>query len=673
MLKYITFFIILFSNLALSQTEINLRAKLDEERYKQWDEYIRKYAPADSAFNVAFEIARRHFMLQRSGVAMYALELYKPLFPDKDSIFELNISQQEELMLTQTPNPDMIALYAKYAKQKAPDHNGLIAVKRIADSYINRRDWDSAVYVFNIFKPLFPEHKDHIDKIINILQSPEEGLIVRNLGSNINTRLAEWDPNPTPDGKYLYFSASNRRGGHGSTDIWFSEMKNGAWQKAENLGTAINGDNDETIDNVTADGTGLLLSGTFRGTYGQFDIFFAQKSEDGWESMTHYPMPINTEYVDESGNITSDGNALIFTSDRPGGIGEHRIFGKYSAGSMMGNMDIYVSMKQGNSWSEPINLGKTINTPYAERSAFLHPDGKTLYFSSDGHPGLGRLDVFKSERLSDTSWTEWSEPVNLGKEINGADDDWGYKVSVSGDSAFFAARNRQEGFGDWDLYSVTLPDNAKPQKVLTIRGRVLDTKGRHIPAEIVWEDLETGKEIGKLRSDPRDGSYFIALPYGKNYGYYASRNGFYPESNSIDLRNIKDTSDIYHNITLVSLNELRDENKKITVNNLFFDFGEHSLKPQSFLELKRLVKFLENNKKYKVIIEGHTDNIGTKEFNKQLSLKRAESVANYLEKHGFNKEMLEIKGYGYSKPFKSNSSDKNRAKNRRVEISFKKK
>ena len=432
----------------------------------------------------------------------------------------------------------------------------------------------------------------------------------------------------------------------------------------------MNGPNDETIDNIKADGNDILLSGTFEGTFGLFDIYHVQRTVNGWGSLEHYPYPINTRWVDEGANLTSDGKALLFTSDRPGGTGEFHPYGSQFHGGLNGNMDIYVCLKTDSGWSAPINLGTTINTPYAERSPYLHPDGKTLYFSSDGHPGLGRIDVFKSIRLREDSWTEWSEPVNLGKEINTILDDWGYKVSVTGDSAFFAGKNRTEGYGDWDLYSVTLPKISKPAQVVTIKGKVTDTKGNFLSAEIKWEDLSTGKNAGSLTSNPEDGSYIIMLPLGKNYGYYAEKQGFYPSSQNINLKKAEEGSVINEDIVLTSLKEMKEEKAKVRINNIFFDFDEYSLLPESSPELDRLAALLQSNNELEVEIDGHTDIVGKGEYNFDLSLKRAEIVRDYLISKGVASTRFTVKGLGKTKPVAPNDTEEGRAKNRRVEIWF---
>ena len=405
---------------------------------------------------------------------------------------------------------------------------------------------------------LYPDFISKFNKTIEIFEAPLEHLKINNLGPVINSSTGEWDPNPTPDGRYLYFTTSGRTDGYGGHDVFVSKFEKGAWQKPFNIGNKINGPNNETIDNISADGNTVLLSGDFEGTLGKFDIYLVSRDEHGWGPLEHLPYPINTIYHDEGACLSSDGKVMVFTSDRPGATGPYVPQGTLYHGTNNGNLDIYVCFKNENGWSTPKNIGTDINTPYSERSPYLHPDGKTLYFSSDGHPGLGRLDVFKTVRLDDT-WTHWSEPVNLGKEINTILDDWGYKITVHGDSAFFAAQWRTIGYGDWDLFSVNLPQKAKPEKVITIRGKVTDQNGNPLSADILWEDLTTGKNVGHLKSNPEDGTYIIILPFGKNYGYFADKTGYYPSSENIDLIN---------NTSSLQKNELVKDIKMVTIRDM---------------------------------------------------------------------------------------------------------
>ncbi len=655
---------------SLSQTLINLNDPLNDTTYKKWDAYIKKFAPSDSAFNVVVRIANINYYSKRYAASKYAFELYKPLFKHKEKFLDEQIKLYGQIMLTQKASPDLAFIYVKFIKEKAPADEAFIAVQRIAEYYIEKKDWDSAAYIYEIFKPYFKDKQEDFDDIIAIIKAGEEGLVVRNLGNLINTFKSEWDPNPTPGGEYLYFTSNHRAGGQGSDDVWVSELKSGVWQKPVNLGQPVNGINQETIDNVFVDGNGLMLSGTFEGSFGGFDIYMTRASESGWGDLEHLPIPINTKYLDESGYLTGDGNAIIFCSDRPGGTGEFHQFNQYFHGDRHGNIDIYIAIKNESGWGEPINLGPVINTPFAERAAYLHPDGKTLYFSSDGHPGLGRMDVFKSTRLDDDSWTEWSKPVNLGKEINSAKNDWGYVVSLKGDSAFFASRDRPDNYGEWDIYSIALPKSAKPEQVVTISGKVIRDRRRPTMAKIIWEDLETGEIVGELRSNPRTGHYFIVLPLGKNYGYYAEKKGHYPTSSSIDLTNATAGEEIKENIFLTSAGEMKKNNASIIINNIFFDFDKSELKQESFPELDRLDKFLTNNRREKIIIEGHTDDVGSNKYNLELSLKRAEAVRDYLIDKGHPEKRFSVNGFGNARPITKGKSDRDRQKNRRVEIRF---
>lgn len=650
------------------------RKPINDSTFKDWMQYIQTYAPSDSAWLAFKRFLTLHIDASR---AFKGYKIWKELlekFPEQKEkekqILSRYLQNLKEFIIFGNPKEEDYEILEEFIKDYAPEEYAFVALQRRAENLINYRKWDSAIFIFKKFQHLFPNKKKHIEKIIEILQAPSEGLVIRNLGPNINSSADEWDPCPTPDGKYIYFSTRGRPDSYGNSDVYFSKHENGTWQKAQNVGPKINANRDETIDNIDPDGNGIWLSGTFEGTFGQFDIYYIKRSEDGWGPLEHLPYPINTQYVDEGACLSADGKVLIFTSDRPGGVGDYHPYGSLYHGSIMGNMDLYVSFKTDTGWSQPINLGTTINTPYAERSPYLHPDGKTLYFSSDGHPGLGRLDVFKSVRLKEDSWTEWSEPVNLGKEINTILDDWGYKISLRGDSAFFASHWRTDGFGGWDLYSVALPKFAKPQKFATVRGKIFDHTGKSLSAKINIEDLTTGTNVGSLSSSPEDGSFLIVLPLGKNYGYFTEKSGYFPISNNLDLTNFERDTNIFLDIVMYPMDYLVEKQKKVRLNNIFFDFDKYDLKPESFLELNRIVKILDENPDVRIHIEGHTDSIGTDEYNLQLSRKRAESVRNYLVSKGISTDRIAIFGFGSTMPIATNATEEGRALNRRVEIWF---
>ncbi|MDZ7262623.1 MAG: OmpA family protein [candidate division KSB1 bacterium] len=368
--------------------------------------------------------------------------------------------------------------------------------------------------------------------------------------------------------------------------------------------------------------------------------------------------------------LTADGKAILFTSDRPGRIGEFHKKNYFFHGSTWGNIDIYVCNKTDSGWSEAINLGGTINTPYCEYTPFLHPDGKTLYFSSDGHYGFGELDVFKATRLSDTSWTEWSEPINLGKEINGPNKDWGYRIATAGDLAYFSVFNRPEGYGGDDIYSIELPPEVKPLAVTTVSGKVADPDGQPLEVEIKWNDLTLNKPAGEARSDPKTGRYFIALPAGHRYSYYPEKDGYISETKYLDLTDKKQYAEYSLDIILypvITVGKGEPPPFKLVV---FFDVDKWELREDSFLELNHWVDFLKKNPEIHFEIHGHTDSTGTEAHNQWLSDQRAQSVADYLVTKGISKKRLTARGFGESRPVDTNETEEGRQNNRRVEIKF---
>lgn len=557
--------------------------------------------------------------------------------------------------------------YDKFIKENAPNERAFVALQWRVSKFINQKMWEMAVKQYERYRPLFPEMDKRFERIIQLLKADEEKVILTNLGPGINTNGSEYLPIISPDETELFFTARDRIDGYGAEDIFVSEKTNENWGKAKNIGRSINTTySNEGAIGISADGNQLLLFGHYKESLGHGDIYFIDKTSNGWSIVKHFPKPINSSDWDCDAFLTSDGKAMLFVSARPGGIGDYNPRDENNELHYGGNTDIYVSQKTLYGWSEPINLGSVINTPYSERSPFLHPDGKTLYFSSDGHYGLGDLDVFRSVRLKEDSWTEWSEPINLGKEINGSDYDFGYRISTSGDIAYFSVYIN----GYSDIYSITLPKEVRPDAVATIAGKVTDASGNFLEAEIKWEDLSSGKNVGLLKSNPQDGTYFITLPLGKNYGYYAEKKGYYPVSWNMNLSDSMNPTNITENIVLVSVENMKELGLSVRINNIFFDYDKYELKPESFPELERLVRFLKENPDAKVELSGHTDNAGTDDYNENLSAKRAQAVVDYLIAQGCKKEFLKSKGYGKTKPTDTNETEEGRANNRRVEFSF---
>ncbi|MGH2576036.1 MAG: OmpA family protein [Ignavibacteria bacterium] len=551
----------------------------------------------------------------------------------------------------------------------APGEDAFVALQKLAKPLVDRRDWKDAARVYESYKDKFPAMKLRFEKIIALLNAPEEGIYMTNLGGALNTQYREYVPVISPDMRKIYFTGMNREDGLGGEDVYVTYFINNTWQLARPLSGKINTESNEFIKSISADGNILVLFGNYENSLGRGDNFYVEKTPKGWSVVKQFPEPINSKWWDADAFLTADGNAILFSSERPGGIGEYHQKGDCYHDMYWGNTDIYICVREGDGWSkQAINLGPVINTPYTDRSPFLHPDGKTLYFSSDGHYGIGKSDVFRTVRLSDTSWTMWSEPENLGKEINTADEDWGYKISTDGKRAYFSTI-KSGGFGREDLYYVNLPEKVKPDReVFTIYGKVIDENEKPVDAWLKWDDIEMNKEVGTAKTDPETGEYFIALPVGRSYAYYAQAKGFYSNINYLDLTDEKIYKEINTDVKVISVEELEVSGKSIKLERIFFDFDKYDLKEESYQSLNRLIKFLSDNSRIKIEIDAHTDNIGNDNYNLSLSEKRAGSVVNYLILKGIDKSRLFPKGYGETNPIALNDTEDGRALNRRVEF-----
>ncbi len=567
-------------------------------------------------------------------------------------------------------------VFERFILESAPSDEAFIAVQRLASRHIIKKDWQKAEEVFKKYKCFFPEDSTKFNKIIDLINQPCDSLIITNLGNGVNSLGDELNPKPTADEKKLYFTGGGRSDNKGVDDIFISKKENGTWQKAINHGSLLNTGKSEAITGISADGTRMLLFGNYRKSMGRGDIFKINKTINGWSRIEHFPPPINSGFFECDATYSGDGKAILFISDRPGSVGGYHKKDEPYHGDVWGNTDIFVTLKTDTGWSEPVNLGDVINTPYAERSPFLHPDGKTLYFSSDGHYGLGYLDVFKADRLSDTSWTEWSEPVNLGKKINTAGDDWGYNFTTKGDIAYFTSDKLEAGKGGLDIYSITIPERARPDQIATISGKVTDEHGNPLDAAIRWEDISQRekKDIGELYSDPMNGEYYIILPLEKNYEYYAFKKGYFPTTKSLDLRHFdkenRDTSiEVTENIVLESIIGLAKRGVKKYIMNIF-DTNQYDFNPAAYTSINMLVDILIENPNIRVEVFAHTDSRGSEEYNNRLSEMRAQTMRTHLLENGISEERIIAKGYGEQFPVVPNNSLENMAKNRRLEFRF---
>ncbi len=569
--------------------------------------------------------------------------------------------QADQLLLYLQYNPSNYSEYDKYIKLAAPKEKAFVALQRVISTDINKKNWQLAINKIKDYIGYFGKSNKKLNELINVLETKLDNSIkIQAFGAEINTKEGnEYTPVITADDKYIYFCGRDKIDNIGGEDIYEYKFRNRSHAKVV-LGLSTDYSNDAPTS-ITTDGTSIIL-------FKDGKLYSSEKTSFGWNNIEILPNEINSGIWQADAMISSDGNALIFSSIR---TGNYDYFINNDPKNYHGEnnyaSDIYVSFKNENGeWINPRNLGQTINTIYGDRSPFLHPDMKTLYFSSSGHGGLGDLDVFKSTRLNDSCWDCWSEPVNMGKEINTIGADWGYKISTDGEKAYFSKRLAE---GKDDIYWLNLPPNLRPDFIATVSGKLLDKNNNPVSAEIRWEDLQTGKSVGQSKSDPSDGSFFIVLPLGKIYGYYVNKDEYFPMSNNIDLRNYIKPIGIESDINMITFKQMIEDGIAVPINNLFFDFGKYNILPLSIPELKRVASIIKTNS-LKVQISGHTDNIGDDKSNQILSEQRAKAVKDFLLNEGCDTSLLTTFGFGKTKPIASNENDPGRAKNRRVELKF---
>jgi len=354
--------------------------------------------------------------------------------------------------------------------------------------------------------------------------------------------------------------------------------------------------------------------------------------------------PINTRDWESQPSLSADKQTLYFARETA------------DAGS-----EIFMSKLQPNGkWGYPERLDSNINTPGRETTPFIHPDNQTLYFSSNGHPGFGDMDIFYSRRQPDGSW---GPAINLGYPINTVDEDASLIVAADGKTAYFAS-DRSDSRGQRDIYSFELYPEARPLKTLFVRGFVYDAKTkRRLVANIETTDLATGQTVATIRTD-KIGNYMMPLPIGKDYAFTVNRKGYLFYSDNFSLKNVAPDSFFVREIGLQPL----DTSATIILHNIFFDSRQFTLKPASEVELNRLVTLLKDNPTLITEISGHTDDIGNDKDNQLLSERRAKAVVKYLVDKGIAPERLQAVGYGETKPVEENNSEAGRAANRRTEF-----
>lgn len=475
-----------------------------------------------------------------------------------------------------------------------------------------------------------------------------------NLGENVNSIGEEYLPNLTADGQTIFFT-SRRPGCTGgysaerrdfTEDFYYSEMVDGKWQPAKNLGPPVNTEHNEGAPSFSPDGQYVFFAACgLKDGYGDCDIYVARLMGNVWSKPQNLGPIVNSNRWDSQPCISNDGKTLYFSSRREGGKGAEDIW--------------YTTLVKG-AWTEPKNLGEPINTVGAELCPFIHADGKTLYFSSDEHPGYGALDLFMS-RYSPTGWLP---PMNLGYPLNTSSSEGNIFVSSDGEFGYINS-SRDSGIGRSDIYKFELDERIRPSFTTFVRGVVSD-KGslKPLDATVTFINVTTGDTIRSVQTNSATGRYMLTLPLNQDYAAFVDKRGYLFKSSFFSLRNIDPKTTPYFDVD-IQLEPL-SVGLEVVMSSIFYETNKFQLLDESKPELQHLLHFLKVNKTLKVEIGGHTDNVGSDADNLLLSKNRAAEVRKYLVSQGIAEDRITSNGYGEGKPIADNNTEEGRALNRRT-------
>jgi outer membrane protein OmpA-like peptidoglycan-associated protein len=511
---------------------------------------------------------------------------------------------------------------------------------------------------------------EHVSFVKKAMANPYD-IKLENAGPGINSDLDEYWPSITADEQTMVVTvlmprdmALFREKGRElpRSSVFFQEDfymsgadSNGIWQNRHVLLGNLNTQNNEGAQSLSADGNWMFFTACGRSdSKGSCDIYFSGKTSQGWSTPVNVGAPVNSPFWESQPHFSADGQTLLFVSNRGGGQDGKDIWQATLAGIKNDGSPYFGTLK---------NLGPVINTKGDENSPFLHHDGRTLYFSSNGHPGMGGMDLFVSRKDSQGNWTK---PVNMGFPINTSKDEIGLVVTARGDKAYFSTDGQESETKAKDIYSFELPEVFRPNPVLYVKGKVYDEEtGEVLPADFALKSLESGETVVTSQGSPFSGEFLVCLPTGGDFAFKADHPGYLFYSGNFNLKGEHPVEKPYH--LDIGLKPIK-QGAKVRLENVFFATGSYELKPESKVELNEVVEFLNNNPVVRIMLEGHTDNVGSEAYNTELSENRAKAVYKYLVNQGIEANRLEYKGYGFSQPVDTNETEEGRARNRRTEM-----
>ncbi|MBD8491238.1 OmpA family protein [Echinicola sp. CAU 1574] len=527
----------------------------------------------------------------------------------------------------------------------------------ITNIYLKSGEFDQAIdkfersqtYFSNSLRSskVFKDMEEQLEFIKNSMSEAKE-INKEKLPVPLNEFHLQYFPVLTADSKQILFTKRDGLDRAKHEDIFTAVWNGDEWSDPEALSPIINTMSNEGTCTISADGNILIYTSCDApDSYGSCDLYIAYKVNGDWQKPKNMGEKVNSRYWDSQPSLSADGSILFFSSNRRGGYG--------------GN-DIYYTMRlKSGGWSEPINVGEVINTKYDEVSPFIYFNNELLFFASDGHMGFGGMDLYNSKISRGT----FEEPQNLGYPINDHLDQLALFITAQRDYAYYTENSLKNGTLERSfLYRFPFPEEIDlGERLIVTGGKVRNQNtGEPIAATLALVNLENDSTMYEFKSDGDSGKFMMIYPDKAFSGLYIEKQGFLPQIYNVEKDSLKNIKNMEIGLKPVAKGE------QFIFENVFFDFDKADLKPESKSSLLRLLKFLEENETVGIIIEGHTDSVGDKQYNEDLSLRRANSVQLYLIDHGVPGERLKVKGLGDSKPLVPNTSPQNMAKNRRIEI-----
>ncbi|TLV04024.1 flagellar motor protein MotB [Dyadobacter luticola] len=586
-----------------------------------------------------------------------AVALFEKVLVQEPNSYDVNIRLAQIYELQR--NPDLTRKYYSKAIQIKPSApQSAAAFQWLGKYFFESEKYDSAQVYYEKAFALFPA-KSSLSRLAeksiasskfaqNAIKNPLP-IEKKSLGDTVNFLGTQYFPVLTADDETLIFTGltENR-----DENIYVTHRKNDGgsadrWNVPEEISKVINTINNEGTCTVSADGRTLVFTACNRADgFGSCDLYISKKDGKDWSAPVNLGDGVNSRDWESQPSLSADGHILYFASDRKGGQGKR---------------DIWVTtLDEKKQWSAPKNLGPVINTSDDENAPFIHANGRTIFYASNGLPGMGGFDIFIAQRMD----TVWSKPVNIGYPINTVADQVGLFIASNGKMAYYTDDSSDKGKGRSLLYSFHVPPTLQEMIVPTryAKGKVFDKKtNAPLASDIDLFDLKTQQKVGAFTSDGKTGTFLTVLNSGGEYAFYVSKNGYLFKSLSFTVGD----ADSFVNLDIPM--EAIEKDRAEVLNNIFFQTGKYELDEKSKVELDKMADFLSRNKAIKIEISGHTDDVGSDTENLELSKRRAQSVQQYLHKSGIAADRISSKGYGETKPVAANDSETNRQKNRRIE------